>query len=112
MRFVHALVVFLGVHLVVAFKRWSGGEQQYSAVKKRVCPQPISSSEGRIPSKVFAGKGFGVGLSKPKVIKPTPGNANNEKFVMMYTCNVCKGRNSQMVNIFLHNFEECFNIPS
>lgn len=94
------LVVLLGVHLVVvvAFKRWSGGEQQYTAVKKRVCPQSISSSKGRISSKVFAGKGFGVGLSKPKVIKPTPGNANNEKFVMMYTCNVCKGRNSQMVS--------------
>lgn len=43
------------------------------------------------------GKGFGP--QRPKVITPTPGNANNDKFMMMYTCKICNGRNSQMVRI-------------
>lgn len=47
-----------------------------------------------------AGKGFGMSShvdSQAKVIKPTPGTAKNEKFLMMYTCKICNGRNAQMV---------------
>jgi hypothetical protein len=44
-----------------------------------------------------ASKGFAQPKG-PKVIVPTPGNAKNEKFMMMYTCKLCNGRNAQMVS--------------
>jgi hypothetical protein len=46
--------------------------------------------------------GFGGGeIPKPKVIVPSRGkqNTNLEKFLMMYTCKICNGRNAQMVRM-------------
>jgi hypothetical protein len=38
-------------------------------------------------------------IPKPKIITPSRGkkNSNLEKFLMMYTCKICDGRNAQMV---------------
>ena len=44
--------------------------------------------------------GFGSSeIPKPKIITPSRGkkNSNLEKFLMMYTCKICDGRNAQMV---------------
>jgi hypothetical protein len=44
-------------------------------------------------------KGFGSKTPAPNVIKPTPGTSKDlEKFLMMYTCKLCDGRNAQMVS--------------
>ena len=39
-------------------------------------------------------------IPKPKIITPSRGklNSNLEKFLMMYTCKICDGRNAQMVS--------------
>ena len=41
--------------------------------------------------------------SQPRVIKPSKGTSKSshsiEKFLMMYTCKLCSGRNAQMVLI-------------
>lgn len=46
-------------------------------------------------------------LRKPRIIKPSNGYINkndkqipnlNDKFLMMYTCNICKGRVAQMIS--------------
>jgi len=45
-------------------------------------------------------KGFG-GIPKPNIITPAmgrPKNPNVERFLMMYTCKLCEGRNAQMVS--------------
>jgi len=45
--------------------------------------------------------GFGRSeIPKPEVIKPNRGKVNSEleKFLMMYTCKICNGRNAQMVS--------------
>lgn len=40
----------------------------------------------------------GKGFKAPNVITPSQGSKNIiEKFLMMYTCKICKGRNAQMV---------------
>ena len=54
------------------------------------------------------GKGFGSGdnniskqsIPKPNVIVPSKGsqNPNLDKFLMMYTCKICSGRNAHMVS--------------
>lgn len=46
--------------------------------------------------------GFGGSeIPKPKIITPSKGKLNShlEKFLMMYTCKICDGRNAQMVRI-------------
>jgi transcription elongation factor Elf1 len=49
-----------------------------------------------------AEKGFGAKrtIPKPKIITPSVGKVNTqlEKFLMMYTCKQCDGRNAQMVS--------------
>ena len=47
--------------------------------------------------------GFGSEMPKPKIITPSKGKLNShlEKFLMMYTCKICDGRNAQMVRIFI-----------
>lgn len=59
----------------------------------------IRRSMSVLPNEDRPKKGFGQ-RQRPNVITPTPGNANNDKFMMMYTCKICNGRNSQMVNEF------------
>ena len=51
-------------------------------------------------------KGFGSQIPKPKIIIPTKGNTNAqlEKFMMMYTCKICNGRNAQMVSKVAYNY--------
>ena len=54
-------------------------------------------------SVLFAGKGFGSssgGIPKPNIIKASLGSTNKdlEKFLMMYTCKICSGRNANMVS--------------
>jgi hypothetical protein len=38
-------------------------------------------------------------MPRPNIIKPSTGKQNSEleKFLMMYTCKICNGRNAQMV---------------
>lgn len=51
-------------------------------------------------------KGFGSQIPKPRIITPTKGNTNAqlEKFLMMYTCKICDGRNAQMVSKVAYNY--------
>ena len=52
------------------------------------------------PSSSSSGGGFQkrTSVPRPKIITPSRGNvnANLEKFLMMYTCKTCTGRNAQM----------------
>ena len=51
-----------------------------------------------------AKKGFGSAIPKPKVVTPASGSKHNlEKFLMMYTCKLCTGRNAQMVCLGCHD---------
>lgn len=51
-----------------------------------------------------AKKGFGNQISQPKVVTPASGSKHNlEKFLMMYTCKLCSGRNAQMVCLQCHD---------
>ena len=50
-----------------------------------------------------AKKGFGSQTPQPKVVTPASGSKHNlEKFLMMYTCKLCTGRNAQMVCLQCH----------
>ena len=50
-------------------------------------------------------KGFGSQIPKPKVVTPASGSKHNlEKFLMMYTCKLCTGRNAQMVRLECYGF--------
>jgi hypothetical protein len=43
-----------------------------------------------------------VSANKPNTVTPTAGTGGNsviEKFLMMYTCKLCSGRNAQMVRL-------------
>jgi hypothetical protein len=53
-----------------------------------------------------APKGFGSQIPKPRIIVPSKGNTNAEleKFMMMYTCKICNGRNAQMVSKVAYNY--------
>lgn len=55
---------------------------------------------------LFMNNGFGKDkLPKPNVITPSMGKNTDiiEKFLMMYTCKVCSGRNSQMVRTSVYS---------
>jgi hypothetical protein len=43
-------------------------------------------------------------IPRPNIITPATGKQNSEleKFLMMYTCKICNGRNAQMVTTNLH----------
>ena len=44
-------------------------------------------------------------IPKPNVITPTTGSPNNkDKFLMMYTCKLCQGRNANMISKVAYNF--------
>jgi hypothetical protein len=45
-------------------------------------------------------------IPRPNIISPATGKKNSEleKFLMMYTCKICNGRNAQMVTANLHVF--------
>ena len=49
----------------------------------------------------MAGGFGGSEIPRPKIIVPSKGKQNShlEKFLMMYTCKICDGRNAQMVRI-------------
>jgi hypothetical protein len=43
-----------------------------------------------------------VSANKPNIVTPTAGTGGNsviEKFLLMYTCKLCSGRNAQMVRL-------------
>ena len=58
--------------------------------------------QNKILTQLKAGGGFDSrSIPKPKVIVPSSGtkqNPNLEKFLMMYTCKICNGRNANMVS--------------
>ena len=44
-------------------------------------------------------------IPKPSIITPTTGSPNNkDKFLMMYTCKLCQGRNANMISKVAYNF--------
>lgn len=51
-------------------------------------------------------KGFGsTSIPKPNIITPAKGSQHTQldKFLMMYTCKICSGRNAQMVSYKYRN---------
>ncbi|KAJ1439323.1 hypothetical protein B484DRAFT_444072 [Ochromonadaceae sp. CCMP2298] len=57
-------------------------------------------------------KGFG-GIPKPNIITPAmgrPKNPNVERFLMMYTCKLCEGRNAQMVCCAVYSAMYCASL--
>ena len=59
-------------------------------MKETTPSAPSSSSGGGFQKR--------TSVPRPKIITPSRGNvnANLEKFLMMYTCKTCTGRNAQM----------------
>lgn len=77
------------MQLIVSFKL-------YKALK------PSAGKASLTTSKRLEMTGFGKSeIPKPEMIKPNRGKVNSEleKFLMMYTCKICNGRNAQMVRI-------------
>lgn len=66
--------------------------------------KPTTGKVSLMKSKRLEMTGFGKSeIPKPEVIKPNRGKVNSEleKFLMMYTCKICNGRNAQMVRIII-----------
>lgn len=70
------------------------GLRSLPPIVRHKCNTPIVlSAEG-------GGFGSGSNLPRPKIITPSVGSMHPqlEKFLMMYTCKICTGRNAQMVS--------------
>lgn len=58
---------------------------------------PLKARPYVLHIRMTSDKGF---MPKPTIISPSNGTNHNsaiEKFLMMYTCKICSGRNAQMV---------------
>lgn len=83
------MIILLSLHYNTALKS--------SGIKTQIGTQSRSSVKHL---KMTGGFG-GSEIPKPKIIVPSKGKQNShlEKFLMMYTCKICDGRNAQMVRI-------------
>ena len=66
-------------------------------------PAPLTMADN---APTGTAKGFGSEIPKPKIITPSRGSQHLqlEKFLMMYTCKICGGRNAQMVSKVAYNY--------
>lgn len=77
-------------------------------VNRVIKPRRLLPVRDGSPSDGVAGKGFGSGTSipKPNIITPTEAGSSKgiEKFLMMYTCKICNGRNAHMISKIAYNY--------